>query len=191
MIKLQVILGSTKPNRAGAAVAQWVTATAAREAGLEVELIDIVDYNLPLFDEPQSPMMNQYTKDHTKQWSAKIAEADAYLWVTAEYNHSVPGALKNAIDFLRYEWAHKSVGFVSYGVNGGSRAVEHLRGIAGELSLADVREQLLLYLDRDFEAYHDFQPTAAHAAQLSKVVGEVATWAEAMQTVRHQQTANV
>jgi NAD(P)H-dependent FMN reductase len=187
MVKLQIILGSTRPGRAGEAVAKWTYKIASERDDVEVELVDVADYELPLLDEPTPPMMRQYTKDHTEKWSDKIGEADGYIFVAAEYNHSVAGGLKNAIDYLNHEWRNKSVGFVSYGSNGGSRAVEHLRGIAGELHLADVREQLLLYLANDFEHFSKFKPTAAHEAQLNKVIDEVVEWAEAMQTVRNKE----
>jgi len=147
----------------------------------------VANYELPLLDEPMPPMMRKYTKGHTKKWSEKIEGADGYIFVAAEYNHSLAGGLKNAIDYLNHEWRNKSVGFVSYGSNGGSRAVEHLRGIAGELHLADVREQLLLYLANDFENHSKFIPTEAHEIQLNKVIDEIVEWAEAMQAVRNKE----
>jgi NAD(P)H-dependent FMN reductase len=185
VVKLQVILGSTRPGRAGEEVAKWVYKIAGQRDDVEVELVDIADYELPLLDEPIPPMMRKYTKNHTKKWSEKIEEADAYIFVAAEYNHGIAGGLKNAIDYLNHEWRNKSVGFVSYGSNGGSRAVEHLRGVAGELHLADVREQVLLYLDRDFENYKTFKTAEKHEVQLSKVIDQVVSWAEAMQYVRN------
>jgi NAD(P)H-dependent FMN reductase len=188
MVKLQVILGSTRPGRAGTAVADWVYEIANQRDDLEVELVDVAEYKLPLLDEPMPPMMRQYTKEHTKKWSEKIDDADGYIFVAAEYNHSVAGGFKNAIDYLNHEWRNKSVGFVSYGSNGGSRAVEHLRGIAGELHLADVREQLLLYLGQDFENFSKFQPAKKHEIQLNKVLDQVTDWAEAMQSVRKEAT---
>jgi NAD(P)H-dependent FMN reductase len=191
MVKLQIILGSTRPGRAGEAVAEWVYKTASERDDLEVELVDVADYELPLLDEPMPPMMRQYTKSHTKEWSKKIDEADGYIFVAAEYNHSVAGGLKNAIDYLKHEWSNKSVGFVSYGSNGGSRAVEHLRGIAGELQMADVREQLLLYLAQDFENYKTFKPVEKHEIQLNNVLDQVTSWAEAMQFVRNDEAVAI
>jgi NAD(P)H-dependent FMN reductase len=187
MVKLQIVLGSTRPGRAGEKVGKWAYKIASERDDIEVELVDVADYGLPLLDEPTPPMMRQYTKDHTKKWSEKIEEADGYIFVAAEYNHSIAGGLKNAIDYLNHEWRNKSVGFVSYGSNGGSRAVEHLRGVAGELHLADVREQLLLYLANDFEQFSNFKPTENHEAQLNKVIDQVVEWAEAMQFVRKKE----
>ncbi len=114
MVKIAVILGSTKPGRNGKAVAEWIYKLAENRADAKFELVDIADYNLPLYDEPYPAMMQKYTKEHTKKWSQKIDEFDGYIFVTPEYNHSIPGALKNAIDFLNVEWKNKAVGFVSY-----------------------------------------------------------------------------
>lgn len=184
MIKLQIILGSTRPGRIGEAVAQWVYEVAQKRHDFTPEFVDVAGYNLPLLDEPVPPSLHQYSKEHTKRWSEKIAEADGYIFVTGEYNHSIPGALKNAIDFLYAEWNDKAAGFVSYGSNGGSRAVEHLRGVSAELRLADVREQLMLYLASDFENFRVFKPSEPHELQLNKVFDQVAGWAGALQTVR-------
>lgn len=183
-MKIQIILGSTRPGRIGEAVAQWALKSAAEHSDVDFELVDVADYNLPLLDEPVPPMMQNYSKDHTKKWSSKIKEADGYIFVTAEYNHNVPGNFKNAVDFLNHEWADKAIGFVSYGSNGGGRATEGWRLTAAELHMADVREQLLLYLDRDFENYSTFIPTDAHKIQLNKVIDEVVRWAGALKTVR-------
>jgi len=183
-MKIQIILGSTRPGRAGEQVAQWATKSLQDFDGAEFELVDIADFNLPLLDEPMPPMSGQYTKDHTKKWSAKIAEADGYLFVTPEYNHSIPGALKNAVDFLNHEWRNKAIGFISYGAAGGSRAVEQWRQIAGELHMADVRDQVLLYLGIDFENYSTFKPTNAHADQLNTVAEEVVAWSGALAQLR-------
>lgn len=183
-MKIQIILGSTRPGRVGEQVAEWAVDALKDFEDTEFELVDIANYNLPLLDEPMPPLMGQYTKDHTKKWSAKIAEADGYIFVTPEYNHSVPGAFKNAVDFLNHEWHDKAIGFISYGAAGGSRAAEQWRQIAGELHMADVRDQVLLYLGTDFENYSTFKPTEAHAEQLKKVAEEVTAWSGALKQLR-------
>src|SRR5258705_6425831 len=127
MLKIAIILGSTRPGRNGEAVAKWVHEIAKKRTDAEFELVDIKDYNLPLLDEPVPPIIGQYSKPHTKAWAAKIGSFDGYVFVTPEYNHGISGALKNAIDFLFAEWNNKAAGFVSYGGAGGARAVEHLR----------------------------------------------------------------
>src|SRR5437879_5892931 len=151
MLKIAIILGSTRPGRIGEAVAKWVYEIAQKRSDAEFELVDIKDYNLPLLDEPMPPMMGQYSQPHTKVWAAKIGSFDGYVFVTPEYNHATSGALKNAIDFLYKEWVNKAAGFVSYGSALGARAVENLRLVMGELQVADVRAQVGLSLFTDFE----------------------------------------
>src|SRR5688500_8279607 len=158
MLKIGIILGSTRPGRNGEAVAKWVLEQTKKRNDAEFELVDIADYNLPLLDEPVPPSMGKYSKEHTKRWSAKVASLDAYVFVSPEYNHATSGALKNALDFLYGEWNNKAAGFVSYGSAGGVRAVENLRLIAAELQIADVRAQAMFNLATDFENYSVFKP---------------------------------
>src|SRR4051812_11516294 len=131
MVRIAIIVGSTRPGRNGEAVARWVHDIAARRKDAEFELVDIKSFDLPLLDEPVPPSMGKYTKPHTKAWAAKIDSFDGYVFVTAEYNHGPSGALKNAIDFLYREWNNKAAAFVSYGSAGGARAVEQLRLVLG------------------------------------------------------------
>jgi NAD(P)H-dependent FMN reductase len=133
---LQVIIGSTRPGRVGPAVAQWFFDIAAAEGSFDVELVDLVDYNLPIFDEPRHPVLRQYEHEHTKRWSATIARADAFVFVVPEYNHSFNAATKNAIDYLNHEWKYKPLGIVSYGSMAmGVRAVQALKPIFSALRL--------------------------------------------------------
>src|SRR5947209_12901594 len=142
MLKIGIIIGSTRPGRNGEAVAKWVYENAKKRSDAEFELVDIKDFNLPLLDEPVPPSMGHYSKPHTKVWAAKIDSFDAYVFVTPEYNHGTSAALKNAIDFLFKEWNNKAAGFVGYGSALGARAVENLRLVMGELQVADVRAQV-------------------------------------------------
>jgi NAD(P)H-dependent FMN reductase len=141
MLRVAIILGSTRPGRNGEVVSRWIYEIAKKRNDADFELVDIKDFNLPLLDEPIPPSMGRYSKEHTKIWSAKINSFDAYVFVTAEYNHGIPGALKNAIDFLFKEWNNKVAGFVSYGGSGGIRAVEQLRLVMAELYVATVRSK--------------------------------------------------
>jgi NAD(P)H-dependent FMN reductase len=184
MTKIGIILGSTRPGRNGEAVAQWAYDLASKRDDAEFELVDLLDYNLPHLDEAMPPSMGQYANDHTKAWSEKIASFDGFVFVTPEYNHSTSGALKNAIDFLYGEWNNKAVGFVSYGASGGTRAVEHLRLIVGELQMADVRAQVALSLLTDFENYRVFRPAAYHESILTTMLDQLVKWTEALKTVR-------
>src|SRR5205807_2229926 len=123
MLKIAIIIGSTRPNRNGEAVAKWVYQVAKKRSDAEFELVDIKDFNLPLLDEPMPPIMGQYSKPHTKTWAAKIGSFDGYVFVTPEYNHGISGALKNAIDFLFRELHDNAAGFVCYGGAGAALAV--------------------------------------------------------------------
>jgi NAD(P)H-dependent FMN reductase len=182
-IRIAVILGSTRPGRNGKAVADWVMTQASdREAGYD--LIDLADYPLPHLDEAVPPSFGAYANEHTKEWSATIAQYDGYIFVTPEYNHSTSGVLKNAIDYLYTEWNNKSAGFVSYGSLGGTRAIEHLRGISAELQLADVRQQLSFSLFTDFENFSAFTPGPQHTSAASVLFDQVEAWAGALKTLR-------
>src|ERR1700680_4046204 len=144
MLKVGIIVGSTRPGRKAAAVAKWAHDILKSRKDAEFEIVDIEDYKLPLLDEPVPPLMGQYSKAHTKTWSAKIDSLDAFIFVTPEYNHSISAALKNAIDFLFHEWNNKAAGFVGYGGAGGVRAVESLRLVMGEIKIAEGRAQVAL-----------------------------------------------
>lgn len=184
MLKLAIIIGSTRPGRKAEAVARWVHEIATRRDDAEFELVDIQDFNLPLLDEPVPPSMGQYTHPHTQAWSAKIDSFDAYVFVTPEYNHGTSGALKNAIDYLYREWNNKAAGFVSYGSAGGTRAVEHLRLVMGELQVADVRSQVMLSLRTDFENYTTFKPAPHHEKSVNAMLDQVIAWGGALKTLR-------
>ena len=146
----------------------------------------VAEYNLPLFDEPASPIFGQYTHEHTKRWAAKIASFDAYVFVTPEYNHGISGALKNAIDYLYREWNNKAAGFVSYGGAGGARAVEHLRLVMAELMVATVRAQVMLSMFNDFENFKTFKPKPEREAEVHRMLDELVAWGRALKTVRSQ-----
>jgi NAD(P)H-dependent FMN reductase len=184
VIKIAVIIGSTRPNRNGEAVAKWVYKITRKRSDAEFELVDIKDFNLPLLDEPVPPSLGQYSKPHTKVWAAKIGSFDGYVFVTPEYNHGIAGALKNAIDFLFAEWNNKAAGFVSYGSAGGARAVEQLRLVMAEVQIATVRNQVLLSLFTDFENFSFFKPDPQKEASVNAMLDQVIAWGGALKTLR-------
>ncbi|GGQ85066.1 NADPH-dependent FMN reductase [Couchioplanes azureus] len=186
MVKIAIVVGSTRPGRNGEAVARWVYELAGRRSEAQFELVDLAEFDLPLLDEPVPPSMGQYSKEHTKRWAAKVAEFDGYVFVTPEYNHSTSGALKNALDYLYAEWNNKAAGFVSYGSAGGTRAVEQLRLIAAELQMATVRAQVALSLFTDFENFSTFRPSAHHEMAINTMFEQLVSWSRAMRTVREQ-----
>jgi NAD(P)H-dependent FMN reductase len=189
MTKIGIILGSTRPGRNGEGVAKWVLDVAKQRTDAEFELVDLLDYKLPHLDEALPPAMGQYSQPHTIEWAAKIASFDGFVMVTPEYNHSTSGALKNAIDYLFAEWHNKAVGFVSYGSVGGARAVEHLRLVAGELKMADVRSQVALSLFHDFEGFSKLVPDDRQVAALTTTLDEVVAWSKALAPLRERVAA--
>ncbi len=147
MLKIQVIIGTTRQNRFSEKAASYIYQEAKKRKEIEVELVDLRDYPLPFYDEPVSPAMfemtkHEYTNEVAKKWTNKIGEADGYIIVTAEYNHGYPAVLKNALDYIFKEWNRKAVGFVSYGNAGGARAVEQLRQVVIELQMVPIRNSI-------------------------------------------------
>ena len=189
MLKVAIIIGSTRPGRNGEAVAKWVYEIAQKRGDAEFELVDIRDFNLPLLDEPVPPSMGQYSKPHTKAWAAKIGSFDGYVFVAPEYNHGISGALKNAIDFLFAEWNNKAAGFVSYGGAGGARAVEQLRLVLAEVQIATVRNQVLLSMFNDFENFSVFKPDARHEKSVNEMFDQVIAWGGALKALREKHNA--
>ena len=184
MLKIGIIVGSTRPGRKAAAVAQWAHEILKVRDDAEYEIVDIADYNLPLLDEPVPPSLGQYSKAHTKVWAAKIASLDGFIFVTPEYNHGTSGALKNAIDFLFREWNNKAAAFIGYGGAGGVRAVESLRLTMGEVKVADVRAQVMLSLYTDFENFTVFKPHERHAKSVHALADDLVAWTGALQSLR-------
>jgi NAD(P)H-dependent FMN reductase len=186
MPKIKFIIASTRPNRFGPKPAQWLMELARGRSDAEYGLIDLAEINLPFLDEPQLPSAHQYTHEHTKRWAAMIEEADGFIIIHPEYNHSIPGALKNAIDFLWQEWNYKPVAFVSYGASaGGARATENLREIAAELKMYDLRESIAMvnywqYLDTN----GNFTATEALTKSASSMLDQVVFWANDMKAAR-------
>jgi NAD(P)H-dependent FMN reductase len=141
MPKLHVILASTRPGRAGEPIADWFFERAVAHGAFDVELVDLAEVALPFMDEPNHPRLRRYTHEHTKAWSALVDRADAFVFVTPEYNYGLTAPLKNAIDFLHFEWQHKPVGFVSYGgVAAGTRAVQMLKQVVTTLKMLPLFE---------------------------------------------------
>jgi NAD(P)H-dependent FMN reductase len=185
VLRVAIILGSTRPGRNGEPVCQWIYGIAKKRSDATFELVDIKDFNLPLLDEPIPPSMGQYNQEHTKVWSSKIDSFDAYVFVTAEYNHGIPGALKNAIDFLFKEWNNKVAGFVSYGSAGGVRAVEQLRLVMAELQVGStVRAQVRLSLFTDFENFSKFKPALYNENSVNTMLDQVIAWGGALKVLR-------
>jgi NAD(P)H-dependent FMN reductase len=184
MVRIGIIIGSTRPGRIGEAVGKWAHEVAQGRTDAEFELIDLADQGLPLLDEPIPPSQGKYSKEHTKRWAAVIEPLDGFVFVTPEYNHGTSAALKNALDFLYKEWNNKAAGFVGYGSMMGSRAVESLRITLAELQVATVRSQVGLSLFTDFEEFTRFKPDPRHETALHAMLDQLVPWAKALKGVR-------
>lgn len=176
-LKIGIILGSTRDGRVSPQVGEWVKSIADKRGDAEYEIVDIKDYRLPLLGEADPG-------EGAQRWSQKIAELDGFIFIVQEYNHSLTGALKNALDYCRDEWNNKAAGIVSYGSTGGARAAEHLRGICGELSIADVRAHPTLSLFTDFENMSVFKPQDLHNDNVNMMLDQVIAWSGALKTLR-------
>ncbi|MCT9933610.1 NAD(P)H-dependent oxidoreductase [Planotetraspora sp. A-T 1434] len=152
MAKLEIIVASTRPGRVGLAIGQWIEGEAKAHGGFsEVELVDLAEVNLPFMNEPNHPRLGQYTHQHTRDWSAKIAGADAFVFVMPEYNHGYNAELKNAIDYLHNEWQYKPVGLVSYGgVAAGTRAAQMIKQVLNVLKMTPLTEAVSIPFVRQF-----------------------------------------
>lgn len=165
-VKVGIIVGATRPGRKAGTVADWVSGIAAGREKAIFEIVDIADHALPHFDEHMPPLHGQYAHSHTLKWAEKIGSFDAFVFVTPEYNSSIPGVLKNAIDYLAAEWSGKPAGFVGYGMEGGVRAVGHLRVILEDLKVTGVRPAVELSLPVDFADFTVFKPSEGKDKQV-------------------------
>lgn len=186
--RIGIILGSTRPNRKGSQVARWVLDSASRRGDAEFDLIDLREHPLPHLDEPAPPMFGPSVHAHTRAWAERIAPFDGYVVVTPEYNGGIPGVLKNAIDHLCWEWTDKAVGFVSYGVSGGARAVAQLRVVCSTLGMADVSRPVEISVLTDFANHTTFTPGDHHAAALNTLLDQVIAWSTALAPLRQPAT---
>jgi NAD(P)H-dependent FMN reductase len=183
-LNIAIIVGSTRPGRNGAAVAAWVLEQASDRTSATYEIVDLENTGLPLLDEAVPALAGSYEHQHTKDWAATVARFDGFVFVTPEYNHSTSPALLNALDYVYGEWNNKAVAFVSYGTSYGVRAVEHLRGVVGELQMADIRNQVRFALPGNFPD-RVFTPGPEHASQATDLFNQLESWARAMQTIRN------
>ena len=195
MIRIAIIIGSTRPRRRGDAVAPWVAEVASRHPAVSageatVEVVDLAEQGCRCWTSQCRRCSASTATAHTSQWAEKIASFDGFVFVTPEYNQSASGALKNAIDFLFAEWNNKAAGFVGYGVHGGVRAVEQLRLVMTELQVANVRTQVALSVFNDFVITDPtetglFAPGDHQEPTLTTMLDEVIAWSQALQPLRH------
>ncbi|WP_370224444.1 NADPH-dependent FMN reductase [Cytobacillus sp.] len=175
-LNIGIILGSTRQGRVSPQVGSWVKEIADKRGDANYEIIDIADFKLPFLGEADSPGI--------AAWNEKLNSLDGFIFIVQEYNHSITGALKNALDLAREPWNNKAAGIVSYGSTGGARAAEHLRGIMGELMIADVRVHPTLSLFTDFENGTVFKPQDLHLNNVNAMIDQVISWSGALKTIR-------
>nr|WP_237721564.1 NADPH-dependent FMN reductase [Paenisporosarcina sp. TG20] len=178
MLKIGIVLGSTREGRVSPQVGEWVKELADKRGDAEYEIIDIADFKLPLLGEAGGDASG------AAAWSTQINGCDGFVFIVQEYNHSITGALKNAVDYLRDEWNNKAAGIVSYGSVGGARATEHLRGILSELQVAHVRVHPALSLFTDFENGSVLKPKDEQEVSVSQMLDQVIPWTTALKTIR-------
>lgn len=185
MSKLSVIIGSTRPGRAGLPIGQWFFERALVHGKFEVQLVDLKEQNLPLLDEAKHPRLGQYDHEHTKAWSRIIAASDAFVFVTPEYNFSAPPALLNALDFLYNEWAYKPAGFVSYGgQSGGIRAVQMLKQTLISMKVVGLPESVVIPFFSQFVDGPKFNANETHDKQAVTMLDELVRWTGALAALR-------
>ena len=177
-LNIGIILGSTRQGRVSPQVGEWVKEIADQRGDANYEIVDIADFNLPFLGTTDG------SEPGIAAWNEKLANLDGFVFIVQEYNHSITGALKNAIDFAREAWYNKAAGIVSYGSTGGARAAEHLRGILAEQKVADVRTHPTLSLFTDFINGTEFKPQDLHLNNVNTMLEEVVAWSNALKTLR-------
>jgi NAD(P)H-dependent FMN reductase len=186
MYNLKIIIASTRPGRKGPWSGSWIYEVAKKQEGFNVELLDLAKINLPFLDEANHPMRQKYEHQHTKDWSAKIAAADAFIFVTPEYNAGLPAALKNAIDFLYNEWNYKPVAFVSYGaVSAGTRSVQMLKQVVTTLNMMPLAQGVNVpFFTKFIDNQNRFIPDDATVKFADTMCSERLKWTEGLKAIR-------
>src|SRR5690606_27103717 len=187
MLQLQVILVSTRPTRKGPLVADWFMKQAREFGKFQLELTDLAVVNLPLLDEPNHPRLGKYVHEHTKRWSAIVDAADAFVFVTPEYDFGTPAVLSNALQYLVREWAYKPAAFVSYGgVSGGTRGVQMTKQILSALRVAALSDAVSIpfFAQHIDEAAGTFDPGEVQEKAAHAMLVELEKWAGALRPLR-------
>ncbi|MBS4193001.1 NAD(P)H-dependent oxidoreductase [Bacillus sp. FJAT-49705] len=177
-LNIGIILGSTRQGRVSPQVGKWVKEIADKRGDANYEIVDIAEFKLPFFGEGTGKEFGLIA------WSEKISSLDGFVFIVQEYNHSITGSLKNALDSVRDEWNNKAAGIVSYGSTGGARAAEHLRGILGELLVADVRVHPTLSIFTDFKNFTTFKPADLHLINVNAMLDQTIAWSGALKNLR-------
>jgi NAD(P)H-dependent FMN reductase len=186
MPTLMVVIASTRPTRVGMAVGRWFVDRAAEHPAFDIDLVDLAEIDLPFMDEPEHPRFGRYVHDHTKRWSARVTAADAFVFVTPEYNHGYSAPLKNSIDYLHHEWEYKPVGFVSYGgVAAGTRAVQQLKPVVAVLRMTPLADAVYIpFVHQHLNEDRRFQPTGELEAAATAMLDALERYEAALRPLR-------
>ncbi|HEY3158491.1 MAG TPA: NAD(P)H-dependent oxidoreductase [Vicinamibacterales bacterium] len=185
MPKLTVIVASVREGRGGEAVGRWFVERATQHGRFEVQVADLKELNLPILDEPQHPRLKKYVHDSSKNWSALVDGADAFVFVTPEYNYTMPPALVNALDTLYHEWTYKPVGFVSYGgVSGGIRSVQTAKLMVTSFKMMPMVEAVNIPFYTQLMQDGVFRSNETHDKAVGPMLDELARWSEALKSLR-------
>jgi len=182
---LHTIVCSTRPGRVGLSVARWFHEIATQHGGFDAKLVDLAEFNLPVYDEPKHPSLQQYVHEHTKRWSASVSAADAFVFVTPEYNYGPPPSLLNALDYVYKEWNYKPAAFVSYGgVSGGLRGVQIEKHTLTTLKMVPIVEAVTIQMVAQHMNEGRFTPKDVHVTSATTMLNELVRWAEALKPLR-------
>ncbi|GGG34090.1 NADPH-dependent FMN reductase [Chelatococcus composti] len=185
MLRLNVIIASTRPGRVGPSVARWFHEFAVKQGLFDTHLVDLADFDLPVYDEPNHPRLGKYEHAHTRRWSESVAAADAFVFVTPEYNYGPTPALLNALNYVYSEWGYKPCSFVSYGgVSGGLRAVQMTKLTMSALRLVPIVEAVTIPMVNQHLKDGVFEPNKLHIESAEALLVELKRWAEALKPLR-------
>lgn len=189
MPRLQIIVVSTRPGRKGPVVAQWFEQQARAHGAFDIEVVDLADVALPMFDEPEHPRLRNYQHAHTRAWSELVSRGDAYVFVSPEYNYSTPPSLLNALDYLVHEWAYKPAGLVTYGgISGGLRAAQATRLAVSSFKIVPILEAVAIPMFATrIDASGQFASDDKLDASASAMLTELARWESALRVLRAPQ----
>ncbi|WP_286220980.1 NADPH-dependent FMN reductase [Marinobacter apostichopi] len=185
-LKLQTIICSTRPGRVGPSIAKWFNDFANANGNFESTLVDLADFQLPVYNEPNHPRLQKYEHEHTKAWSKSVDDADAYVYVIPEYNYCPPSSFTNALDYVYTEWNYKPCGFVSYGgVSGGLRSAQLAKQLVTTLKMMPMMEGVMVQMPWNLlDENKNFQASEHHEDSGKTMLEELEKWAQALQSIR-------
>lgn len=190
MYNLKIISSTVRPGRKGPIVTQWIAALARQTENFNTQVLDLGEINLPMMDEPNHPSKKMYQHDHTKRWSEKIEDADAFIFVTAEYDHNYPAPLRNALEYLTHEWKYKPAGIVSYGgVSAGTRAMKSLQGDLVSLGILPLIEAVNFpFFNQNINQWNEFEASETSHVAAENMLTQLVRWTKGMKAVREEKS---